>query len=124
MENPNEKENPEREFEICIEYRLIRLAKVRTVNYSDSVDEDGCRSIGTNGIDWQKEYESEHMTPLETMEAVKEFMPFLTSHYLDEWRKENDKVKSAALWNKVNKIHDIWRSLEGWDEAFEEAYEV
>lgn len=129
MENPNEKTNPEREFEICIEYRLNRLAKVRTVNYSDSIDEDGCRSIGTKGADWRKEYESEHMTPLEMQEAFREFLPFLLEHYLDEWRKETDKAKAAALWDKVNKIQDIWKSIGfgnsgGWEETFIEAYEV
>lgn len=125
MENPNEKTNPEREFEVFIEYRMSRLAKIKTSNYNDGYDDDdGGRIINASGVDWQKEYESEYMTPLETMEAVKEFMPVLTNYYLDEWRKEYNKVKSAALWDKVNKIHDIWRSIENWDETFEDAYEV
>lgn len=124
MENPNEKTNPEREFEVCIEYRLTRLAKVRTDNYNDSVDEDGCRSIGTKGIDWKKEYESTYMTPIEIQEAFLEFIPGLMEHYLDEWRKENNKSKASELWAKVNKIGDMWKSLGGWEETFEEACEV
>lgn len=130
MENPNEKTNPEREFEVCIEYRMNRLAKIKTSNYKDGYDDDdGALIIDGSNIDWQKEYESTYMTPLEIQEAFREFLPFLMEHYLDEWRKEMDKAKAAALWDKVNKIQDIWANIGfgnsgGWEETFEEAYEV
>lgn len=125
MENPNEKTNPEREFEVCIEYRLNRLAKITTSGYKEGFDEDDGRMfIDGSGIDFKKEYESEYMTPLEIQEAFLEFIPFLYEHYLEEWRKENNKAKSAVIWDKVNKIDDIWKSIGGWEETFEETYEV
>lgn len=125
MENPNEKTNPEREFEICIEYRLNRLAKVKTNDYSERYnDEDGCRVIDAKDADWQKEYESEHMTPAEMHEAFLEFIPELMSRYLGAWRRENDKAKSAELWGKVKKIQRLYDSLGGWEATFIEAWEV
>jgi hypothetical protein len=125
MENPNEKTNPEREFEVCIEYRLNRIEKITSSAYKEGYDEEtGSRFIDASGVDLKKEYEKEHMTPLEIQEAFLEFIPFLMNHYLDEWRKENDKAKSAALWDKVNKIQSVWESLGGWEEEFIEAWEV
>lgn len=125
MENPNEKTNPEREFEICIEYRLNRLAKIKTSAYNEGYNEDDGRGfIDASCVDLKKEYESTCMTPLEIHEAFLEFIPVLMNHYLDKWRKEHDKLKSAELWDKVNKIDDIWKSIDGWEETFEDAWEV
>lgn len=125
MENPNEKTNPERKFEVCIEYRMSRLAKVNTNGYKEWYDDDdGSISIDCSSIDWKKEYESTYMTPLEIQEAFLEFIPFLMSHYLHEWGKENDKAESAALWGKVNKIQAVWESIGHWTETFEDAFEV
>lgn len=125
MENPNEKTNPEREFEICIEYRLNRIAKVSTSDYNEKYNsEDGCIVIDAKEADWQKEYENEYMTPAEMHEAVLEVIPFLMSHYLGARNREKDKAKSAELWDKVKKIQRLYNSLGGWEATFMEAWEV
>lgn len=125
MENPNEKTNPEREFEICIDYRLSRIAKVTTDNYIDSIDEDGCRCIDASANDWQKEYESKYMTPLEMIEAFKEFVPVLTEYYHDVWmdKESHGRKQAVDVANKVSTLLAISRSLDGWEETFDEAHE-
>lgn len=126
MENPNEKTNPEREFEICIGYRLSRIAKVKTDIYNDTVDDDGLDITDASMNDWREEYESTFMTPAELMEAFKEFIPALTGHYQDEWRKRctGDKAGAIEAYRKLCRILDLEQSLDGWEETFEEAYEV
>ena len=124
MENPNEKTNPEREFEICIGYRLSRIANVKTDNYIDSVDEDGCLCTDASMNDWQKEYEIKYMTPVGIFEALRETLPSIIDHHYDVWRNTADKEKSAAARDTVQKLQRVWNSLCGWNETFEEAYEV
>lgn len=79
----NEVEVPERQFDVCISQTLSKSTEVTTNDYVPVVDqdEDGCYSYSdTSDTDWRKAYKNEHLTPLQLIGELKDF---LTKHLPD-----------------------------------------
>lgn len=74
----NEKETPEREFEVCITQTLSKTVKVTTNNYipDGGVDEDGHYyfDADTSDTNWKEVYKDSHYTPLELIEKFRDFL--------------------------------------------------
>lgn len=74
----NEKETPEREFEVCITQTLSKTVKVTTNNYipDGGVDEDGHYyfDADTSDTNWKEVYKDNHYTPLELIEKFRDFL--------------------------------------------------
>jgi hypothetical protein len=75
----NEKETPEKEFEVCITQTLSKSVKVTTNDYipDEGVDDDGHYyfDTDTSDTDWDEVYsESNHYTPLQLIEKFKKYL--------------------------------------------------
>ena len=74
----NEKETPEKEFEVCITQTLSKTVKVTTNDYipDSGVDDDGHYyfDTDTSDTDWKKAYKGSHYTPLELIEKFRDFL--------------------------------------------------
>ena len=75
----NEKETPEKEFEVCITQTLSKTVKVTTNDYipDGGIDDDGHYyfDTDTSDTDWKKAYKEEgHSTPLELLRVFKSFL--------------------------------------------------
>lgn len=74
----NEKEIPEKEFEVCITQTLSKTVKVTTNDYipDGGVNDDGHYyfDADTSDTDWKKAYKDSHYTPLELIEKFRDFL--------------------------------------------------
>ena len=74
----NEKETPEKEFEVCITQTLSKTVKVTTNNYipDGGVDDDGHYYLDadTSDTNWREVYKNSHYTPLELIEKFRDFL--------------------------------------------------
>lgn len=74
----NEKETPEKEFEVCITQTLSKTVKVTTNDYipDGGIDDDGHYyfDADTSDTDWKKAYKGNHYTPLELIEKFRDFL--------------------------------------------------
>ena len=100
----NEVEVPERQFDICISQTLIKSTEVTTNDYVPVVDqdEDGFYSYSdTSYTDWRKAYKNEHLTPLQLIGELKDF---LTKHLPDpvvdivEYKKWKRLIEECEGW--------------------------
>lgn len=102
----NEREVPERQFDVCISQTLSKSTRVTTNDYVPEVDqnEDGVyESTDTSDTDWKEAYKNEHLTPLQ---LICEFKDFLTKHL-------PDPVVDAAEYKKWKKLIS---ECDGWIE--------
>lgn len=65
----NEREIPERQFDVCISQTLSKSTSVTTKDYAL----DGM-CINTSETDWGEAYKKEHLTPLQLIERYKSFL--------------------------------------------------
>ena len=76
----NEKETPEKEFEVCITQTLSKSVKVTTNDYipDRGVDDGGhyYSDPDTSDTNWRKAYKDEHFTPFELIERFRDFLKF------------------------------------------------
>lgn len=100
----NEREVPERQFDVCISQTLSKSTRVTTNDYVPEVDqdEDGVyESIDTSDTDWKAAYNNSHYTPLELIGLFKEF---LEKHLPDPivdikgYRKHKSLIKECEDW--------------------------
>ena len=71
----NDRDMPEREFELGVTVTLSRTATVYTQNYcSYRDDEDGHLEVDTSDTEWEKEYENSHYTIPELLAKLKEYI--------------------------------------------------
>ena len=74
----NERETPEKEFEVCITQTLSKTVKVTTNNYipDGGVDDDGHYYLDadTSDTNWREVYKNSHYTPLELIERFRDFL--------------------------------------------------
>ena len=74
----NEKETPEKEFEVCITQTLSKTVKVTTNNYipDGGIDDDGHYyfDADTSDTNWREVYKNSHYTPLELIEKFRDFL--------------------------------------------------
>lgn len=70
----NQHENDEHEFDVIISQTLSKETTVLSKDYIEEFDEEGgYYSDDTSEINWSKEYNEQHYTPLELINVLKEF---------------------------------------------------
>ena len=81
----NEKETPEKEFEVCITQTLSKTVKVTTNDYipDGGIDDDGHYYLDTDtsDTDWKEVYKDEHYTPIQLIKLFKESLQSTLQDY-------------------------------------------
>ena len=99
----NEREVPERHFDVCISQTLSKSTKVKTNDYTLELnqDEDGYPYSDTSSTDWEEAYKVEHLTPLQLIEEFKNFLSkYLPDPVVDikEFRKFKHLTEECTGW--------------------------
>ena len=100
----NQHENPERDFDVEVSVTLTRSTAITTTNYDMYFDyEDGHTYVETDNIDWQDEYDEQHMSIPDLLTKMSEL--------LKKW-KPAEMTRSERNLYKL-----ILEEVDGWEES-------
>ena len=121
----NDPDVPEKEFDVTCSQSLSKTTTVWTNNYIPGAsgvdyepdDEGGYCASGwhdpdnTSNINWDKEYKSDHYTPLELINKFKEYL-------VKQWDilKDAEEANDAGTNQKKREIKHLIEECDGWIE--------